>query len=509
VTVSIVVDPGEIPPWFRLSSLGVHRWDGAAWHELDRAETANPLDRLTVEDGKLVVSGQTTGFSTFGAAIPFPRVRLTPDPASVSAYQRSVDLTAHVDLPKDSDLDPFELAYNWSATTANGTLFPGDGVALPLSQATYTATIPVLPDYDPIDQVTIDVWGRVDGQVTRIATATADITGDLDYVYRLDTEFSETEPGGSVALRATILDGEGHVVEESSSTTEEVEVEYDWSETGLHGSLTDPLALGPRVTYQAHSEEAITARPPRIDKIAVDMRLRILTFDEAHTALDTLEYEGSAEAFIEVENTEYDVSLAPMKKTIPKGATATFTATVDPPFEGGSLFYEFSSSEQHGSLSDFGRFTGSNSVTYTADGDDPGADQVEVTVYDVLMNKLGKATATVEVQDKEVETGAWFAFDLYAGTGDPPTCAAFGFIEWAHVEGADHYDVSYMDSQHPDRPQTFTGDHSEIRLNVVDDIFRVGDHFKALTAVWGGCDNAHIPGSWFGRFTEPEASAVF
>lgn len=511
VTVSIIFDIGEFPVWMRLSTLSMHRWDGNNWHPLEPLEEINPLDRITGGPGSQIVSARTTGFSTFSATSELPEVRITPDPANISSHQRSVILKANVDtdgeIPDDSEI----FHYEWSTAGMNGTISPGDDIALPVEQAQYIATIPVLPDFDPIDEVFVSVEANIMGATVPIGTASAEINGDLEYVYRLEPDFSEVEPEESVPMRAIIIDEHGNEVTEKRSTTEDIFLEYDWSETGLHGSIfvDDPIPITPTVKYYAKSEEEITAEPPRIDKITVNMKIRIEKYDEARTPLETLEFEGSAEAFVEVTNKEYDVRLTPREKAIPKGATATFTTRIEPEYEGKSLFYRFLSSENHGSLSSLStNFIGSNRITYNADGDSHGEDWIEVRVYDDLLHPIGSARATVKVTEKKVETGTWFSYETYeVPSSDPAWCHSYAFIEWFHVEGAERYELSWKDDVFGDSERTSTGDHSEVLLTATNVLYRRGDHYETLSGYFSACE--HHSTDWGDRFSEPKAEAVF
>lgn len=508
VTVSIDIDENAAPGWIMPGDLTVLRWDGAAWHPLEDVEVDAATGRIT---------GKTTGFSTFVVSAELPEITLTPNPASVNENQRSVILRASI-VPRGDEVfdESFGIfRYRWSATTVNGSV-SHDGASDPFGETTtasavqYIATIPVIPE-GQLDEVTVEVlWADFEGGGFRsLGTATAVIDGDLDVTVHLAPDDVMVPPGGSVVLQA--------VVQSASGPPPSFDRVQEWSATQFHGS-TNP-APGTRTAQSSLTYTALpnpTSDPPRIDQVNVS----VFRVDQVSNRVGwspedlgvTLVYTevGSAQAFVEVGEPNYEVTFSPSNETIGPGESATFQVMVSPP-PPSSFSYRYTSTNRQGTISPLpGIVSTSDNVTYTADaGSTGGTDVIEVEVLDGNLEPVGTASASVEVVPDEVETPAFFSIETYE-LGN--SCHVRPAIEWEHVAGASSYRLEYKDNG---TPRVTSGDHGPVTISVGGTVLREGDHFRVLAGFNSSAPPGQTPdcsaavSSYQGRFTDARAFALF
>jgi hypothetical protein len=310
VTVTLPYDDGDLPSWVDANGLALLRWDGVEWHTLTDVE---------VDTDARTVSATTTGFSGFELAFPLPTVSVSPSPGQVNDLQRSVTLMADLNGPAVNTLADFSaLGFEWTTPGVNGTLIQADG-----NQATYTATIPIVPD-GTIDQVTVSVTGTAwDGVSTMpIGSESVDIDGDLQLVFQLLPFSPEIDFDQSQTFEATI------------SPPVSARLEYEWTFTENHGEFqgveSGERTTTPMITYMARSAEESVPAPPRVDQLDVTV-YQIRSEGPPGMEVDVPHEIGTAQTFVRIAGetvlgswgTEIEPPCASAYIYVPKVAGAT------------------------------------------------------------------------------------------------------------------------------------------------------------------------------------------
>ncbi len=278
VRVTLSFDPADLPEWGDPEGLAMHRWDGTQWHTLGDVD---------VDVTRGTVTASTSGFSDFQLTLPLPTIALSPDPGEVNDLQRSVTLTATLVGPgiaAGTDFSVFGFA--WTTPGTNGTL-----IEAVENRATYTATIPIVPQ-GHVDQVTVRVTGLAADRVTviPIGEKTVDITNSLQFTVQLTPFRQEIDFGGEATFEAIV----------SPSPPVRSDLRFFWQFTDNHGTwdqASGQRSTSPTIRYEAWDPELSLPNPPRIDRL--DLRVILLVRNAEGDVIDERDL-GTGQSFVEV-----------------------------------------------------------------------------------------------------------------------------------------------------------------------------------------------------------------
>lgn len=292
VTVTLRYDPDALPGWVDPAALGLHRWDGTAWH---------PLDDVDVDPDAGTVTGTTSGFSDVGVVVDLPTITISPGSNHVNDIQRWVGLVAEVD-EVGSELW-YNFTYEWATTGQSGELLNQEG-----NSTEYLATKTVMTTGEELDEVTVTVMAQrvqSDEESTPpepVGTASVIVRADLDYAIEFLPTFGSAEFGETEELLLVIRDRNGNQVQDQLEG-----LHFTWSESGFHGSVELPLETRTRTnpaTYQANPLEQQEYPAPRVDQITVLLEQRYRVY--AGTAFNPNQFEfrfrelATVDAFVRV-----------------------------------------------------------------------------------------------------------------------------------------------------------------------------------------------------------------
>jgi hypothetical protein len=205
--------------------------------------------------------------------------------------------------------------------------------------------------------------------------------------------------------------------------------EYAWSTTGVNGNIHDDLGkTGPSfVSDQREIQYIATTNPlPRGQLDTVTVEVRVLNDDTGR-----MESLGRATAVVQGPTIQYQVRIDPATAVIQSGSSMEFRAVVDPPPQGGGLFFRWSTVGLSGTL--FGE--DSDLVTFTAGS--AGNGRIEVQVFELGEVLAGSASATVEVLPRVSEISGSFGIES-RDSGPGRTCVE-AFMYVPKVEDAREY----------------------------------------------------------------------
>ena len=329
VTVTMKYDPAKLPPWALPSDLVLYHHNGTAWEK---------LPNLTVDPVAHTVTAKTTGFSPFTVGTRLPPAVLTPSPASVNFYQRSVQFTASIPGHTGTGL-----TFAWATTGMNGAV---SGLGSNVGQ--YTMTQASLPPGD-LDQVQVIIRGPLDPAnptvIVPLASAEATVNATLQATFEVNPDDVQVGFGATKIFDAVIKDPSGGIYTPPAG----LGTLMVWTSSTFTGDLdianpnhkTDVS----RGTYTAKTiAQAPPKLPPRIDEVTVDFYVGYLkeyttTIPGAFGLAGRVRSDsivrrfdvksGSANAFIEVAPKIYLTSFK--VRTIPTtgGACITVDAVVD------------------------------------------------------------------------------------------------------------------------------------------------------------------------------------
>lgn len=338
-TVSIAYDAGKLPAWATPSDLALYHYNGSAW-EL--------LPNLTIDSTAKTISARTTSFSPFTVGLRLPPATLTPSPASINFYQRSVTLTAS--LPNHSGTG---LQYSWSTTGNNGTVNGVSG-----NQAQYTMTGSTLPPGD-VDDVQVIIRGNINPATPNVlvplASAIGKVNARLQYSFELTPQFNKPNFGQAITVDAVVKnpDGTPYTGKPANGRVPALPVMMIWKATQNHGSfpMNNPghKTNTSQGVYTAKSRAASAPQPARVDQIDVEFYVgyaRTFTHDSVQAGIvvtdsvvarfDSLS--GTASAFMDVEPKTY-VAIFKVR-SIPSPGGQCITADAIVPRVAGATSYD-------------------------------------------------------------------------------------------------------------------------------------------------------------------------